>query len=234
MRGCRGGEVCSACSTRAAGGNVREFSFYDFAGVVAPGALVLFGSAYLLPAVGDLRAVFQMELGGLGVFALLAYVAGHLAQAIGNLMESAYWKAWGGMPSVWVLRGELLSTVQLDRLGAVVRERLGIPSLRESNPSVWLAATREIYASVAAGGRAARVDTFNGNYGMMRGTAAAAVVLLAIAVATRGLSAWRIEVALLVVAAVAAYRMHRFAVHYSRELFVQYLDATRPSARLSA
>lgn len=213
---------------------MREFSFYDFAGVVAPGALVLFGSAYLLPAVGDVRAVLQMELGGLGVFALLAYVAGHLAQAIGNLMESAYWKAWGGMPSVWVLRGELLGAAQLDRLAAVVRERLGILSLRESSPAVWLAATREIYASVAASGRSARIDTFNGNYGMMRGTAAAAVVLLAIAVATRGLSAWRIEVALLVVATVAAYRMHRFAVHYSRELFAQYLDAARPSVGPSA
>jgi hypothetical protein len=219
---------------RAVGGTVREFSFYDFAGVVAPGALLLLGSTYLLPGVGDLRTLFQMQLGGLGVFALLAYVAGHLAQAIGNLMESAYWKAWGGMPSAWVLRGKLLGDVQLDRLGAVVKERLGIPSLRESHPSAWLVATREIYASVAAAGRAARVDTFNGNYGLMRGTAAAAVVLLAIAVATRGLGGWRVEVTLIVVAAVAVYRMHRFAVHYSRELFAQYLDATRPPARTSA
>lgn len=217
--------------TPARGTNVREFSFYDFAGVVAPGALLLFGSAYLLPNVGDLGALFQMQLGGLGVFALLAYVAGHLAQAIGNVIESAYWNAWGGMPSAWVLRGELLGETQLDRLAAVVRERLAIPSLRDSKPSAWLAATREIYASVAAAGRAARVDTFNGNYGMMRGTAAAAVVLLVLAVATRGLAAWRVEVALLLVALVAAYRMHRFAVHYSRELLVQYLEITRQPAR---
>jgi hypothetical protein len=229
---CRG--TLPARDSVGSGGNVREFSFYDFAGVIAPGALLLFGTTYLLPGVGDLCALMQMELGGLGVFALLAYVAGHLAQAVGNLFESAYWKAWGGMPSVWVLRGELLGATQLDRLAAVVRERLAIPSLRDSTAPAWLAATREIYAGIAAAGRAARVDTFNGNYGMMRGTAAAALALAVLALATRGLAAWRVEVALVVVAVVAAYRMHRFAVHYSRELLVQYLELTRPPARPSA
>ncbi len=210
-----------------------EFSFYDFVGVVAPGALVLFGATYLFPAIGEFKSLPNMELGGLGVFAALAYVAGQLMQAVGNVIESIYWRSWGGMPSQWVLKGKLLSASQLKRLGDVATARFGIPDLGSANPKGWYSISREINARVISAGRERRLNVFNGNYGLMRGIAAAALVLVVATLAIKGTPAWRAEALLAGAAGVALYRMHRFGVNYARELFVQYLDldlcAPKPS-----
>lgn len=201
-----------------------EFSFYDFVGVIAPGALVLVGATYLFPAVGEFKSLPNIELGGLGVFAALAYVAGQLMQAVGNVIESIYWRSWGGMPSQWVLKGKLLSASQFKRLGDVANARFGIPDLGSADPKGWFSTTREMNARVISAARDHRLNIFNGNYGLMRGIAAAALVLVVATLSTKGTAAWIAALLLAGAAGVALYRMHRFGVHYARELFVQYLD----------
>jgi len=74
---------------------------------------------------------------------------------------------------------------------------------------------------VAGAGKAARVDTFNGNYGLLRGLAAAFVVLIVVA-SVIGKGIWIVS-ALLILLLLAIQRMHRFAVHYAIEVFTQYL-----------
>ncbi|MBL8809844.1 MAG: hypothetical protein JNM43_06665, partial [Planctomycetaceae bacterium] len=91
----------------------------------------------------------------------------------------------------------------------------------------WYGITRQIYAAVSAAGRAGRVDTFNGNYGLNRGLAAS-LLTIAILVLFTGRSNWPYSVGLLLGAIAALYRMHRFARHYARELFVQFLQLPMP------
>jgi hypothetical protein len=83
---------------------------------------------------------------------------------------------------------------------------------------------REVYAAVADAKRAGRVDTFNGNYGLMRGLAAAILVLLIAAMAVgKGLL---VAGAFAIMFLLALQRMHRFGKHYAMELFIQFLGAS--------
>jgi hypothetical protein len=56
--------------------------------------------------VTELRDVLGKDginLGGLGVFVLIAYATGHLLGAIGNLIEAVHWRTQGGMPTNWIV-----------------------------------------------------------------------------------------------------------------------------------
>lgn len=204
-----------------------KLSFYEQVGIVIPGSILLFGLMFFVP---DLRNVFAKDgfnVGGLGVFVLVAYAAGHGIAAIGNIVEKALWKGFGGMPSDWVVgknAGKLLSSSQLTKLHAQVQSRLGltIVPLAEMAKKEWFAITRQIYADVQKNGKPERVDTFNGNYGLNRGLAASLISLVAINVVVSR-QEWGVSLGLAVGGGIYLYRAYRFGAHYARELFVQFL-----------
>ncbi len=154
---------------------------------------------------------------------------GHLVQALGNLIEWGWWRAWGGMPSDWPRSGKhhLLSDDQTDSLDAELANKLrheitgGFKLLSAEN---WYSVVRQIYAAVAGEGKAHRVDVFNGNYGLNRGLAASLLAVGVVVLVTHGWSSWTVVVLLVAGAGIAIYRMHRFGVHYARELFVQFVQ----------
>jgi hypothetical protein len=79
----------------------------------------------------------------------------------------------------------------------------------------------EVYAEVLGAGKAARIDTFSGSYGLMRGLAAAFVVAFVLAImAGKGGTVLGV---LAVLFLLALHRMHRYSRHYATELFVQFL-----------
>ncbi len=206
---------------------MRDFDFYEFTGILVPGVIVLTGISLLIEPVQRLFQPDTMPVGGLGLFLILAYAAGHLVQTVGNVIEKGWWGLQGGMPTDWVtkMNQRFLADEQLALLESKVQE------LTRSNVSIkavdrrsWRSITRQIYANVAGAGRSQRVDTFNGNYGLNRGVMASLLTLVVVTIAVHGLGAWRVEVGLLVVALVSLYRMHRFGRRYARELFVQYLN----------
>ncbi|MDP9316368.1 MAG: hypothetical protein M3R24_36865 [Chloroflexota bacterium] len=84
--------------------------------------------------------------------------------------------------------------------------------------------TRQIYAAVSLKGMAGRVDVFNGNYGICRGIAAALLIVLVILTIGSALHYWNIQLGLIFCLALALYRMDRFAKHYARELYAQFLQ----------
>lgn len=206
---------------------MRQLDFYEFAGILLPGAIVMVALVLLFPGWGLPVLIKDISFGGLGIFIVLAYAAGHLVQAVGNLIEVVWWKCWGGMPTNWLLikPARLLAEHQISLLQEQLRKQLGLASfdIASSSRNDWHAITRQIYAAVAGAGRAGRVDTFNGNYGLNRGLAAGLLVVLAL-LPTQTSMDWRLVVCVLVGAALALYRMHRFAHHYARELFVQFLQ----------
>lgn len=208
----------------------RTFDFYEYAGVIIPGVILTLGMLFLLP---EYRALFSKEgitFGELGVFVLVAYAAGQLVQGIGNILEWAWWKPWGGRPSKQALVGRYLSAEQHKRLIEKLKSDPQM-SCRLSAPdrSDYRAIVREVYAAVSNAGKATRVDIFNGNYGLLRGLVAAFVSLLLVALLL-GKGVYVIA-ALLILLLLALQRMHRFAVHYATELFTQYLLLSSNSAK---
>jgi hypothetical protein len=208
---------------------MKSFDFYEFAGVVTPGALILYTVSLIVPGSAPFLMAKEISVGDLGLFVILAYVAGHIVQAIGNLIESVFWKPFGGMPTNWVLRHdqELLNEAQVNKLPDRVRSLLDIginKPITDLSVKEWFPITRQIYAAVAGAERAHRVDTFNGNYGMFRGFASALLFASILNIATHWPAGWPTSLVLGAAALLALIRMHRFGKHYARELFVQFLQ----------
>src|SRR5882724_11110571 len=181
----------------------RNFSFYEQTGILIPGATLVFGLLFFFP---DFRQLFfsdGVSIGGLGLFLLISYAAGHLAAALGNIMEVCLWQFGGGRPLNWVTRtkGGLLAPEQIESLEALIKQRLRLelPPVRGMPVKQWTPISRQIYADVMAHGKSAKVDSFNGNYGLNRGLAAAllALVLLSLAFSETD---WRVTLGLLPIA----------------------------------
>lgn len=213
---------------------MRQFDFYEFAGILVPGTIVLAALYLAFPSSHALLGTDGLSIGEFGLAVILAYAAGHIVQGFGNLLEKAWWRPWGGMPTDWVGagKGDLISSDQAAALAHSLRVMLGKPDFEMrpgTRPAGWYGTTRQIYAAVAKAGQAGRIDTFNGNYGLCRGLAAALCMALVIGVAQTGLCHWPLMLCLLGGVAMCVYRMHRFGVHYARELFVQFLASRTPS-----
>ncbi|HFD88117.1 MAG TPA: hypothetical protein ENJ35_10650 [Gammaproteobacteria bacterium] len=211
---------------------MKQFDFYEFTGVIAPGTVILLAAGLIWPDHLDGLYKFDVTVGGFGLVLLLAYIAGHLLQAIGNLLEFLWWKFNGGWPSDWPRTGKgyLLSDAQIAQLEERVRTDLGFRDVKlDSNlpAKSWHPIFRQIYAVVRAAGRDSRAHTFNGNYGMFRGIASATIVSTIAVLVVKGCEAWPLAVAFSIATGLAIYRMHRFAKHYARETYVQFLALPR-------
>jgi hypothetical protein len=204
----------------------KSFSFHEQTGIIVPGAALVFGLLFFFPEFRQLFFSDGVSLGGLGLFLLISYAAGHLAAALGNLMELFIWDTGAGRPINRILRenSSLLAPEQVDSLEELVRQRLrlDIPAIRSMTPRQWLPITRQIYADVIAHGKSAKIDSFNGNYGLNRGLAAALIALVLLSLAFSEVD-WRIIVCLLPIALIYLYRMYRFGLSHASELYCQFL-----------
>jgi hypothetical protein len=202
---------------------MNKMTFYEQVGIVIPGSALMFGLLLFFPALQTVLTKHGVSLGDLGIFLLLSYAAGHLIAAIGNVAEKILWPLVGGMPTDWITRTDaaLLSSRQIDLVEKKLVSRLGITEkVQGLDRKVWWPISRQIYADVAKNGKPDRIDTFNGNYGLNRGLAAATFALACIAAIQ---SKWSIALGLLVLTAVYDYRAYRFGVYYGRELYLQFL-----------
>ncbi|BAF60581.1 hypothetical protein PTH_2400 [Pelotomaculum thermopropionicum SI] len=207
---------------------MKSFDHYEFTGIVVPGALAVIGISLLYP---ELRPVFlakDITVGSLGIFIILAYIAGHLLQAIGNVIESVWWKLFLGIPTDWVRskKDDLIASAQFEALEISLQRKLGLQGpikMGEIDRQAWFSITRQIYAAVSAQSRAGRVDIFNGNYGLNRGIASG-FLFISVLIIANNLSYWPVALGTLAGAIIALYRMHRFAKLYAIELFVQFLQ----------
>ena len=191
-----------------------------------PGSVFLFGLMFYLPELKEIFAKDGVSVGSLGIFVIISYAAGHLLAALGNGAENLYWRCKGGMPSNWIVRPEprLLSSVQIAKVEALVTARLGLvmTPLAELTVKSWSPIFRQIYSDVERNGKPQRGDTFNGIYGLNRGLCAATIALLVV-IAIQNIDHWPVCLGLLAVSCVYLYRMHRFGVHYAREIYNQFL-----------
>ncbi len=208
---------------------MKKISFYEFTGILAPGAVCLYGLARLIPDLGFLLSDKELSLGDFGLLLILAYITGHLLQSLGNGLEWVWWKLWGGWPSAWVRNNKhsLIAPEQRALLPKKIQDVLGIDckgDLANFDEAGWRSIVSQVYAQVRKAGRAGRVDIFNGNYGMFRGIATSIGILVLAYYTSHSLITYKLGVVLWVLFALALIRMHRFGKYYASELFIQFLD----------
>lgn len=203
----------------------KTFTYYDIIGVIAPGAIIFIGLTILFPGFQKIELFHNFNMGGLGIFVILSYVAGQLTQAIGNALENIWWRVWGGMPADWIRigKGDLLAQPQITALEEQLPLKLGLRSpisLKEMDLKEWRSVTRQMYIAVSAHSRSERIDMFNGNYGLNRGIAAAFFILAPLTIIYNLAT----TLLLLIGGIIAIYRMHRFGKYYAREIFIEFLQ----------
>jgi hypothetical protein len=204
---------------------MKNLSFYEQAGIVVPGSVLLFGLILIHPDLGGIFAKDGITVGGLGIFVLLSYATGHLVAAFGNVLEAVLWRPFGGMPSNWVIdpRRSFLTSEQTALLESRLHSRLGLGGVKVNgmDRAAWNKTFQQLYRDVL-GTRPGRSETFNGNYGLNRGLASAALALAVIVpffLANSRLT----SAALLAVSSVYLYRAYRFGVHFAREVVTRFL-----------
>jgi hypothetical protein len=202
----------------------KNFSFYEQTGILIPGATLVFGLLFFFPEFRMLFFSDGVSIGGLGLFLLISYAAGHLAAALGTIMDSCVWLR--GRPSNWVVRekNRLLSPEQMDSLEQLIKQRLrlDVAEIRGMSARQWFPISRQIYADVMSHGKPARIDSYDGNYTLNRGLAAALLALVLISLAFSETD-WRVALGLLPIAVIYTYRMYRFGISYANELYAQFL-----------
>jgi hypothetical protein len=203
---------------------VTKITFYEQVGIIIPGALFLFGLLLYFPSLRELLVSGGFTVGELGIFLLLSYAAGNLVAACANLAETLLWPLGGGMPTNWVTKSEttLISGQQRELLEKRMSSRLGIKvnDIRGINSQVWWPISRQLYSEVVRHGKPERIDIFNGNYGLNRGLAAACFLLACVSALEQR---WWPCTFLAFATAIYGYRAYRFAIHYGRELYLEFL-----------
>lgn len=207
---------------------MKKFDFLEFATILLPGAILIFGLSRIYPAISGILTERDFNLGEFGMFVILAYAAGHIIQTLGNAIEVAWWWCVGGMPTDWLRTGKrkLIAPQQEQRIQPQIQQVLKIEcpeKLSDLSKDAWYSITRQIYSAVRREGLAERLDIFNGNYGMFRGISASLVTLLVAGVAEDWPLNWRLVGTIAAAGLCSLLRMHRFGVIYAREMFVQFI-----------
>ena len=202
-----------------------RFNAYEYIGVIAPGAVLSLGLIILWPETKEIFFNNNFTVGELGLFVIIAYVAGHLLQSVGNLIEKVLWKCFGGMPTDWVLKEDqcLVSPQQRVQWEQLLKPTQKVEILPSLTNKQWYPVVREMCIDIEKANRSGRIDSFNRTYGLLRGIAAAFIVL-AIAIPLHSPDQWKAALWVLALGFIPAlFRMFRFGKTYGREVIVEYL-----------
>lgn len=203
----------------------KAFDAYEVIGVITPGAVVTLLLALQWPDFRSLLGQEGLSIGGLGFFVIVAFVLGHLTQALGNIIDGLIWLI-PGMPTAWVRspKQTLISPNQRDQLQTkVTTMEPSIADISQVGRRCWSNVSGRIYARVHAAGRSGRIDICNRTYGLSRGLAAAFVAAAAWLAFDDGILRTEVGIAA-VLAVLAIARMWRSGAHYARSLFLAFVD----------
>jgi hypothetical protein len=151
---------------------ISVFSVYDFFSYVLSGGTLIAGCYWAVAGVPDEPGAATV----LGVIAI-AYVAGHLVQAIGARWEKLYWAQRGGWPSDARVNEDDNEHQYDDAFRSYLREVLarkhGAEAERLSSTERFALAR----ADLRAGGAEARAELMNTLYALSRGLATSSALL---------------------------------------------------------
>ncbi len=180
-----------------------------------PGEALLLSIGIIWPNSSLYEYMLPTAFGAAIINLVSAYIIGHLLQSLGNIFEHFYWLLWGGMPTDWPI-----SKPRRSNNSNVLQNLMKLTGYDKpiENLKIW----REVFgvgrAKLQASGLMDRAYVFNGNYGMFRGLTTVWLVL-AITGWTSELNNIVLYPVLVGLFTLSLFRMHRFAIYYSREIF---------------
>ena len=203
---------------------MNRFNYYETVGVIAPGIVLIFTSSLIWPEQLSQIKTFDLSLGSFGFALILAYVAGHILQSVGNLIEKVWWK-FSVYPSDSILDKECTIVNQQQKKQIEERLRKIYPEFLFSDQTndSWGPFFRQVHNEVSKAGNTARIDAFNGTYGMLRGVAVATFVSAIVMIFVRGFCEWQLILVLIFAGILSLIRMARFGRYYAREVFLEYI-----------
>ena len=201
----------------------KTFDAYEYVAVIAPGAIASLGLVTVAPQLKGLIGD-KPSLGEFGIFLIVAFAVGHVVQAFGNLWEALLWALFGRPTDrVRSAKQTLLSPDQRTALQAKLSDMEGRPIMIDQvPPRDWRLTVMRMYSRLHAAGAADRVDTFNRNYGLLRGLSAAFLVVGFWLLATRADP--KLTSLAFIFATALTFRMFRVSINYARALFLRFID----------
>jgi len=210
----------------------KSFDPYEIIGIITPGTVMTLLVATEVPIFRSMLGSKGLSVGDFGLFILVAFVFGHLVQAVGNMTERAVWPL-SGLPTnlVRLTDQKLLSAAQCRELRMKVAAMEGEDAeLNSFDKESWRSVTTRAFARVRNAGRSGRIDISNRTYGLCRGLVAALALTLGWCVyAHRDHTGLLVALALMIAAAI--WRMRRAGHHYARALFLEFIDLDASYAR---
>ncbi len=206
----------------------KDFDFYEFSGIILPGFLTLTGISLIDNSLRTFVWTPQISVGLVLLGIILSYIAGQLIQGLGNFLESVWWKLFRGVPTDWLRtrNNKVISLSQINKIEELIKNQLApsnFESIKKLSKNEWYLLTRQIYSIIEIVNKSKRIDVFNGLYGLNRGIATSFLIITIIYLFYYGFTNISIIIVLLILFSLSLYRMHRFAIHYARELFVQFI-----------
>jgi len=198
----------------------KDFSFYEFVGILVPGVTLLFFSEIVIELTYKQVIVDFSKVGESFIFLIIAYGVGQILHAVGNLFEYGFWVIYGGMPTVWLNKknrfgNELFEKDQKEKITQKIVHQFGEVPLKDYRKYVynWLCLKENITEK--------RIDVFNANYSQFRGLTVTFYILSLIVLFFLG---WKLALVSFTIGLLSNYRMIRFAKLYALELFLTYLN----------
>ena len=203
----------------------KTFDAYEVIGIITPGTVVALLLTLEWPQLKVLMGSDGLSVGDLGLFLVLAFVLGHLIQALGNIIEWCF-ATVEGMPSSWVREPNqtLLTSAQREVLLAKVSAMEGVTvDPAKVNKAAWRNIVMRAYGRVRTAGKSARIDAFNRNYGLFRGLSAAFIAVLGWYAYAHPSSHQQLAI-VGVLALASLLRMRRASINYARSLLHEFMD----------
>lgn len=238
---------------------MKQLSRYEILGIVIPGVLVLGTAVTVTTGVKQLLSLKDVSFGGLGLFVILSYVAGHLLQGVGNGIEALHDRLYLGRPTDIAL-GDGLSA-EADKIADLATRQKAQQAIRqrawlaEDRPgrdggaggTSWLkmrlrytpdprirTAIRHVIVTVEQEGKPAKLHEFRAAHSLHRGVAASLLVSIAVLSGNVTPSWYLPPIIGLPLFLLALWRMRRFGRYYAQELIIQYLHLEERNSRKDA
>ena len=198
----------------------KDFSFYEFVGILVPGVTLLFFSEVIIERIYGKAIIDFAKLGESFIFLIIAYGFGHILQAVGNLFENTLWGIYGGKPTQWLtkknrLKIKLFSPEVSEKIQKKIFSNFGEVQGKDYGREVYNWLSLKEYVTEK------RIDIFNANYSLFRGLT---VSFYGLTIITLFLPEWYFLIIPFTLGVLSNFRMLRFAKLYARELYLTYYN----------